>query len=226
MRMILEKPATRRWFIDELKVTDLHDGAPTVQQLHDNPVTASTSVAQYLHGDFNSEKAYPDAVVTVGSHQILVHKHVVAKACKVLARRWDPLWSASSDPVAMDKNLCCEACTLHPSYSTALLFLEYFYTGGVTWPHGQVDMGCALELLVMACMCDVQHLVCIAEMALQSMLDTDNCCNILVVADHHQALQLRARCMHMIRKGQHMIKTSGKYDILSEDLQAEVQEGM
>jgi len=147
----------------------------------------------------------------------------VAKACKVLARRWDPLWSATSKPIAMDKSLCCEACSVQPSYRTALLFLEYFYTGGVKWAAGQAQLGCALELLVMACMYDMQHLVCIAEMALQYMLGTENCCSILAVADHHQAMQLRARCLHFIKRGHWMIKDSEEYKLLSAELRVEVE---
>ncbi|KAL3132913.1 hypothetical protein ABBQ38_006827 [Trebouxia sp. C0009 RCD-2024] len=223
MTLINAQPSVKRWFIDALKVTDLHDGAPSVKQLHDNPVTATTSVAKYLAGDFNNTAAYPDAVVSIDGREIVVHKRVVAKACKVLARRWDPLWQSSSNPIAMGTSLCCESCSIHPSYDTALLFLEYFYTGEVRWPGRQAEVQTASELLVMACMYDVQHLVCIAEMALQCLLDTDNCCSILAIADHHQATQLRARCLHFIKQGHRMIKTSEQYRSLDKELQAEVE---
>ncbi|KAL3132916.1 hypothetical protein ABBQ38_006830 [Trebouxia sp. C0009 RCD-2024] len=46
MTLINAQPSVKRWFIDTLKVTDLHDGAPSIKQLHDNPVTAITSVAK------------------------------------------------------------------------------------------------------------------------------------------------------------------------------------
>ena len=224
LRMLNKEPAAKRWFIDELKVTDLQDGAPPVKQLHDNPVTASTSVAAYLEGDFNNSAANPDAVVTVGGVEILVHRHVVAKACEVLRRRWDPMWSGSSRPFAIDTSLSCDACSTHPSYSTALLFLEYFYTGEVKWPGSQAELGCALELLVMAGTYDVQHLVCIVEQALESMLNMENCCTILTVSDHHQALQLQERCLHFIRQGHRMIKNTLAYSILSGELKDKVEE--
>lgn len=67
LRLLSQEPLVKRWFIDELKVTDLHDGAPAVVQLHANPVTASTSVAQYLKGKFNNPRAYPDAVCRLAS---------------------------------------------------------------------------------------------------------------------------------------------------------------
>lgn len=107
MTLIDAHPEAKRWFIDELHVTALHDGAPGVKQLHENPVTATTSVAKYLEGDFNNPAAYPDAVISIDGQEILVHKRVVAKACKVLGRRWDPLgWGSGSNPVAIDTSLC------------------------------------------------------------------------------------------------------------------------
>ena len=83
MNLINTHPEVKRWFIDTLKVTALQDGAPGVKQLHENPVTATTSVANYLEGDFNNPAAYPDAVISIDGQKILVHKRVVAKACKV-----------------------------------------------------------------------------------------------------------------------------------------------
>ncbi len=226
LRLLSQEPRVKRWLIDELKVTDLHDGAPAVVQLHANPVTASTSVAQYLKGKFNNPEAYPDAVVLTGQQEILVHKLVVASACPVLAKHWNPLWSASSKPIAIDESLGCDACSVHPSYNTAVLFLEYFYTGSVTWAAGHAELGDALELLVMACMYDVQHLVCVAEMALHKMLDTENCCSLLTVADHHQAGQLRELCLHFIKQRHWMIRNSEEYRLLGEELQAEIESGV
>ena len=223
LTLINAKPEVKRYFVDTLKVTDLHDRAPAVKQLHDNPVIATTSVAKYLEGDFNNPDAYPDAAISIGSQHIHVHKRVVAKACKVLARRWDPLWESSGSPKAIDASLCCEACNIHPSHSTALLFLEYFYTGEVRWPGKQPEVQIGLELLVMACMYDVQHLVCIAEMALQSLLDMDNCCVLFAIADHHQAVQLRARCLHFIKQGRRLIRASEQYRVLEKDLKIEVE---
>ena len=223
LRLLNKQPAVKEWFRDNLKVTDLRDGAPSVRQLHDNPVTASTSVAKYLEGDFNNPAAYPDAVVLVKGQEIHVHRQVVAEACKVLARRWDPLWSTSHTSFAMDESLCCEACSIYPSHGTALLFLEYFYTGDVNWPGGQAEVGCALELLVMACMCDVQHLVCIAEKALQDKLIPEICCSILAVADHHQAVQLRECCMHLIKKLYKTIRQSEEFKLLSSELRDAAQ---
>lgn len=218
--LIDTQPSVKRWLIDTLKVTDLHDGAPIVKQLHDDPVEAS--IAKYLAEDFNNPTAFPDGVVSVDGQQILVHKRVIAKVCSTFAKCWDPLWELSSKPTVMDPSLC-EACGIHTSYDAALLFFNYFYTGKVKWPGKQAEVQTAAELLVMACMYDVQHLVCIAEMALQCLLDTDNCCLLFAIADHHQAMQLRARCLHFIKQGHRMIKASEQYSSLDEALQAEVE---
>jgi len=180
-------------------------------------------VAQYLKGKFNNPEAYPDAVVLAGQQEILVHKLVVASACPVLAKHWDPLWSASSKPIAIDESLGCEACSVHPSHSTAALFLEYFYTRSVTWAAGHAELGAALQLLVMACMYGVQHLVCVADLALQKMPDTENCCSVLTVADHHQAGRLRELCLHFIKQGHWMIKNTEEYSLLGEELQTETE---
>ena len=115
---------------------------------------------------------------------------------------------------------------MHPFHSTALLFLEYFYTGCVKWPGGHAELDSALELLVMACTYDVQHLVCIAEMALQALLGPDNCCSVLSIADHHQAGQLRERCLHYLKQGHWMFKTSEEYKLLSDDLKAELESSL
>lgn len=202
---------------------DAYLGAPGVKQLHENPVSAS--VAKYLDGDFNNPAAYPDAVITIDNQEILVHKHVVAKACEVLGRRWDPLgWGSSSNPIPVDTSLCCDLCNIHPSYAAAVLFLEYFYTGEVKWPC-QADVQTVSELLVMASMYDVQHLVCIAEMALEYVLDVDNCCAIFAMADHHGAVQLRARCLHFIRQGHILIRSSEQYKRLDHTFRADVELG-
>ena len=75
----------------------------------------------------------------------------------------------------------------------------------------------------MACMYDVQHLVCIAEMALQSLLAVDNCCRIFAIADHHAAGQLRSRCLHFIKQGRKLVKQSKQYRCLDKSLQEEVE---
>ncbi|KAL0023798.1 hypothetical protein WJX77_006047 [Trebouxia sp. C0004] len=191
LRLLSQEPLVKRWFIDELK------------------------------GKVNNPEGYPDAVVMAGQQEILVHKLVVASACPVLTKHWDPLWSASSKPIAIDESLGCEACSVHPSHGTAVLFLEYFYTGSVTWASGHAELGAALELLVMACMYDVQHLVCVAKMALQKLVE--NCCGVLTVADHHQAGQLRELCLHFIKQGHWMIKNCEEYRLLGEELQAEIE---
>ena len=218
--LIKAQPSVRRWFINTLKVTDLHDGAPSIHQLHTAPVTKS--IAEYLAGDFNNPAAYPDAVISISGQEILVHKRVVGRACSTFAKCWDPLWESSCKPTVMDTSLC-EACGVCTSYDAALLFFKYFYTGKVEWPGEQAEVQIASALLVMADMYDVQHLVCIAEIALQRLLDTDNCCSILAIADHHQALQLRARCLHFIKQGHRMIKTSEQYSSLDEALLQEVE---
>ena len=165
-------------------------------------------------------------MLTVDGQEILVYKLMVAKACGVLARAWDPLWDGSSRPIAIDDSLRCSACSVQPSHAAALLFFEFFYTREVKWAGGQADMDSALQLLVVACMHDVPHLVCVVEMALLGMLNMDNCCSMLSVADHHQASQLRARCIYFIRKGHQLLDKSDGYQQLDPELQSEITKNL
>ena len=87
-------------------------------------------------------------------------------------------------------------------------------------------MDSALQLLVMACMYDVPHLVCIVEMGLLGMLNMDICGSMLSVADHHQAAQLRARCIYFIRKGHQLLRKSNGYQHLESVLQSEIIKGL
>ena len=122
-----------------------------------------------------------------------------------------------------DINLACPAGAQH---AAALLFLEYCHLWDVKWAGGQADMDSGLQLLVMACMYDVPHLVCTVELALLGMLSMDNCCSMLSVADHHQAAQLRARCIYFIRKGHQLLGKSDGYQQLDPDLQSEIIQGL
>ena len=107
-----------------------------------------------------------------------------------------------------------------------MLFFGYFYTGQVSWHDGQAELGAAIQLLFLACRYNVPHLVCIAEMALQQLLDVDNCCGILAIADHHDAWQLKARCLHFIRQGHRLLKDNEQIASLSPELQEEAIQGM
>ena len=102
LELLSAHPEVRRWFTDELGVTDLHDGAPTVGQLHENPFAASPGLAKYLEGDFNNPAAYTDAVATVDGQVIRVHKHIVAKGCEALAKCWSADWNPADKAVALD----------------------------------------------------------------------------------------------------------------------------
>ncbi len=221
--LVKDEPAVRQWMTDKLQITDLHHRAPTVKQQHKQHVTTGLSARQYLAGSFNNPDAYPDAVVSVEGREIHLHKLVVAKGCEVLAKRWGPLWESSGDTLALDSLLCCEECSIQASYSTALMFFQFFYTWQVAWPEKEGDMTSAMELLFMASVCDVPYLVCEAEVALRRGVNVDNCCKLLEVADHHAAQQLRKFCLHYIANGYKLVSKAEGFNSLSQDLLDEVQ---
>ena len=216
--------AVKKWSIDKLQITDLQHQAPVVKQLQQHTTPSSLSVQDYLAGSFNNPDAYPDAVVSIDTRDIHLHKLVVAKGCEVLAKRWGPLWGGNQPTLALDSLLSCTECCVSPSYSTALMFFEFFYTCKATWPGSKPDMNTALELLVMASVCDVPYLVCEAEIALRRGVTVENCCKLLEVADHHAAEQLRKFCLHFIVKGHKWVKKVEGYALLSTELVQEVEQ--
>lgn len=216
--------AVKKWSIDKLQITDLQHQAPVVKQLRQPSAPHNLSVQQYLAGSFNNPDAYPDAVMSLNNREIHLHKLVVAKGCEVLAKRWGPLWDGNQTTVALDSLLSCTECSITPSYSTALMFFEFFYTWKVTWPDSKPDVGTALELLVMACVYNVPYLVCEAEIALRRGVTVENCCKLFEVADHHAAQQLRKFCLHFIANGHKLVKKVEGYALLSTELVQEVEQ--
>ena len=224
LKLLTADPAVKKWAIDKLQITDLQHKAPAVKQLHDTPAHLSPAVQQYLAGSFNNLQEYPDAVVSIAGKEIYLHKREVAKGCEVLAKRWGPLWKESQNMQALDSFLSCEECSIKPSYATAVTFFQFFYTSKLAWPEGAPDMGSALELLVMACICDVPFLVCEAEVALRRRVTVENCCKLLEVADHHAAQQLRKFCLHFVANGHKLVSKAEGYASLSAELVKEVEQ--
>lgn len=74
--------------------------------------------------------------------------------------------------------MSCDECSIKPSYNTVLKFFVFFYTSNIAWPEGAPDMSLALELLVMACICNVPFLVCEAEVALRQCVTVQSCCKL------------------------------------------------
>ena len=223
LKLLKDKPSVRKWMTDKLQVTDLHHRAPLVKQQHKDQVCCALTARQYLAGSFNNPDAYPDAVVSVASKHIHLHKLVVTKGCEVLAKRWGPLWGSGSDPLVLDGLLCCQECSIQASHSTALMFFEFFYTWQVTWPNNEADLGSALELLFMASVYDVPYLVCEAEVALSRRVSMENCCQLLEAADHHAAQQLRKFCLHYIANAYKHVSKADGFQSLSQELSEEVQ---
>ena len=190
--LLNRNPVVKEWMVIELGVTDTQAGAPAIRQKCPNPVTATTTIANHLKGVFNCSSSFPDVTVLVHGQEILVHKLFIAKACKVLEAQWRSAWD-QSETVTLDCE--CQSCKIaEVSYATALMFLEFFYTGQVTWPDGTKDSMTAAELLLLSDKYDVPYLFCEAEIALRSFITQHNCFDVLTLADHHNAEQLSKFC--------------------------------
>ena len=187
------KPLVRRWMVNKLGATDKQSGAPAITQKCSNPVTATTSIANHLQGVFNCSASFPDVTVLVQGQEILVHKLFIANACKVLEAQWRSAWD-QSEIVTLDCQ--CQSCQIaEVSHATALMFLEFFYSGKVSWPEGAKDSMTAAELLLLSDKYDVPYLFCEAEIALRSFVTQHTCFDILTLADHHSAEQLSKSCV-------------------------------
>ena len=185
LELLAAAPKVEAWMTDKLLMMDLQHKAPAVKQLHAAEV--QPAVQDFLAGSFNNPDALPDALVSIDNRDIHLHKLVVAKGCEVLARQWGPLWEGGRQTVALDTILDCPACSIKPSYSTALVFFEFFYSGKVTWREEAPDMASGMELLLMASYYDVPFLVCEAEAVLRQAVTVETCCKLLEVADHHSS---------------------------------------
>lgn len=195
-KALQNKPLVQQWMVVKLGATDMHTGAPSIRQKHPNPVTAVTTIANHLQGVFNSPASFPDVTVLVEGQEILVHKLFISIACKVLAAQWREAWDQSKI-VTLDCE--CHSCQIsEASYRTALMFLEFFYCGKVTWPDGLADSMTAAELLLLSDKYDVPYLFCEAEKALKSFVTRTTCFDILILADHHNAEQLSNFCVAYI----------------------------
>lgn len=220
---LVGKPAVKQWMVESLGAMDMQTGAPVTKQRHPNPVTATTTAADQFHEMFNNSAKFPDAVVVAAGQEILVHKLIIAKACTSLANHWnDTVWRNSGARATLDGT--SPQCSIHDtSYDTALLFLEFFYTGQVRWPDNTADPRTAAELLVLANKYQVPYLICEAELALRSAVSLDSCCDILTLADWHFADQLKQYCLAYIAAGKTQIKTDGLSKRLQKDLKKAAQ---
>lgn len=223
LKLLESEPTVKQWATDKLRITDLKHGAPAVKQMH--KISApSFSARHFLAGRFNNSDAFPDASVSVGQRLIHMHKFVVASGNEVLAKRWDPMWEGNQQ--TLDTFLSCDKCSIKPSHITAVMFFEFFYTCKVSWPEGTPDMVSALQLLVMASVCDVPYLVCEAEVALKRGVTIDNCCKLLEVADHHAADQLQKFCLNYIANGHKLVSKAEGYASLSPELIRKVEQAI
>ena len=223
LKLLNAAPEVKKWMTDKLQITDLQHMAPAVRQLHKLSVHSSSPVKRYLSSSFNNPDAYPDAKVSVGQRDILLHKLIVFKGCEVMAQRWGPLWKGSRKTVALDDMLCCHECSIQPSHATAAMFFEFFYTFQIAWPDNKLDTAAALELLVMASVYNVPYLVCEAEVALRRGVTVENCSKLLEVADHHAAQQLRQFCLHFIANGHKLVSKAAGFQHLSAELLQEIE---
>lgn len=224
LKLLEADPAVKTWAIDKLRITDLHHKAPAVRQIHKNPAESNMSVQQYLADGFNNPDAYPDVQVSIGKQDMHLHKWVVAKGCEVLAKRWGINWACHNDTLALDELMTCQECSITPSYSTTVMFFEFFYTWKARWPENVPKLESVLELLVMADACGVSYLHGEAEVVLRHSVTVENCCKLLEVADHHAAHQLRNFCLHSIASGFKLVSKAAGYATLSPNLVKEVEQ--
>ena len=194
----------------------MHHGAPKIQQSHRNMCATSAGNGKPFSNMFNDASQYSDATVKLGADEILVHGLVIAHACPVLAIHWKPLWAGANTTVSLDGT--CDECGISTSNPVALMFLEFFYTGSLKWPLSGADSVAAAELLVLGSLYDVPYVLHAAEIALRECITPTSCCDILTLADHHNAEQLKAFCLYYIAQGLETISTEG----LSLDLQEQV----
>ena len=219
-KLLVDKPEVKKWMIVHLHMKDLQDGAPAVRPLPSPPVHLSKSLEENLRGSFNNPEA-ADAKVQIEEQDIHLHRWVVAKGSEVLAKRWKPEWNASG--TSLDSFLGCDSCGIQPSHTSALMFFQFFYTGAVTWSETDSDTASARELLVMASVCQVPHVLCEAETKLSRVMSLKNCCELLQLADHHDAQQLRKYCLHFIASMPDSVRDTEGYGCLSQELVGEVE---
>lgn len=216
----------KQWMINSLHVTHMAHGAPPVKISAANPVQGFFQGPHFLMEMFNNPDRHPDLAITVSGRDILVHKCIVASGSDVLDRQWDALWLQGNSAYMSNwtfDSTACSACGIETSYSTALMFFSFFYTGEVKWPQKEADANSAVELLVLASIYHVPYLVQAAEVALKNRISNNNCFTLLVVADHHDAQQLCKFSLHYIANGFKLLSKLAQFQELSEDLVAEIE---
>ncbi len=217
LEMLNNRPGVKRWLIKALGAVDLPSNAPPVKQLHLNPVTAEIKMSDYLGAAFNDPSQYTNGVIVVDGQEIHVHKMILAKARRVFADHW----TQTDQPFVVD--IACPVTGIRVSYVSALVFFAFLYTGAVRWPTGRADATTAMEVLIMAKTYGVAFLLCDMEVALQPTVEFGTCCQLLSLADFHDAAQLRAYCLHFIRTGRRYIVHTAPYEQLSHALKIVVE---
>ena len=235
---LLVQLEVKQWMMQQLKMTDMQHRAPTVKQANANPFQLAQdgswlTAASFLADMFDSQQHFPDANIIIGGRTIHLHKCIVARGCSAFAARWTSNWADSSsstnsqDSAILD-TACCDACGVQTSYDTARTFFRFLYTGEVHWPteqpDEQPDMTTAMELLVLADLYQMPYLVCAAEQALKSSMTASQYCQVLLVADHHSAQQLRRYCLHVIASGYDMVSQHPSFQQLTDELLDEIEQ--
>ncbi len=237
LEQLEEHPEVKQWMMQQLKMTDMQHRAPTVKQANANPFQLAQggswlTAASFLADMFDSEQHFPDTKVIIGGRTIHLHKCIVARGCSAFAARWTSNWADSSnsssstnsqDSAILD-TACCDACGVQTSYDTAGTFFRFFYTGEGDWPAEQPELTTAMELLVLADLYQVPYFVCAAEQALKSGMTASQYCQVLLVADHHSAQQLRKYCLHVIASGYDMVSQHPSFQQLTGELLDEIEQ--
>ncbi len=216
LELLRGRPLVKSWLVKDLGAIDLPSDAPPVKQLHPNPVTAEIKMSDYLGAAFNNPAQYTNSQIVVDGHEIHVHKMILAQASPVFADHW----TKADEPLVV--NIICPATGIIVSYTSALVFFSFLYTGEISWPNGKTEAAAGQEILILAATYNVPFLLCAMELALQPFVDFDSCCQMLLLADHHHAAQLRAHCLHFIRSGHRYIASTAEYQQLSKVLRGQV----
>ena len=218
LSLLQGKAAVKEWLTTRLGVVDMEKNAPTIAQPASSPITADLAMSQYLGDGFNNADNC-DAYVVIGGKHIHFSRYRVAEVSSKLASQQGCQFVHHA--VQLDMHANCDSCKVKLSYPTAIMALQHCYTDNLIWPYGQPDVVTAKELLVLACSNDIPYFLAVAESVLGGFVDRANCCEMLALADCHQAHQLKRYCLHFVAQGLAFVLS--EFTLLNARVQAEVR---
>lgn len=147
----------------------------------------------------------------------LDYEHALGTLPEMWVPKWEKHWLEHGQPAVLAVK--CDITGRTVSYEAARIFFRFFYSGSIDWPK-DTAYNSAQEVLVLASFFQVPYLINAAEMALQPLVDTSNCCLMLAMADQYGAAQIRAYCLYYAGRARNI----KDLQTLSAELQAEVHQ--